>query len=396
MVIPSYPMQVMAPATGIAAYRPPALLQAVSVLDLIELTGSTVQSAELLNLSQPTVSRRSRSIAQDLGVQRRQPDHTQGLRCGDGACLRLLRRAAKRHRLEAGVARIAPDGWLGGVLEGVDGLLPLPARFRSIQQWHALVRSHVADGALVCGQELRRLVPELPPLEAAHAAPVPWDGCLLVPLGSVPLSLVRATAQPSCRAGMPRWSGVLLPPMHCCAAIAAELRQQQKRGLHLSSGYNKPASWAQSLAGNPVEALVSPSWQRQLAATGLELETIPLATPINVEVWLLVHRRDWSKQPELGALAERIRRSLQETAAAPQRHATQAFAQRSTPGRGGGVIEQRLEQLNNIISADSRPGQACRIDQSDVIPHQSLHGRSAHAWFAELTASEPKRLLEGW
>ena len=104
MVIPSYPMQVMAPATGIAACRPPALLQAVSVLDLIELTARTVQSAELLNLSQPTVSRRSRSIAQDLGVQLRQPDHTQGLRCGDGACLRLLRRAAKRHRLEAGVA----------------------------------------------------------------------------------------------------------------------------------------------------------------------------------------------------------------------------------------------------------------------------------------------------
>ena len=301
----------MAPAAGIAAYRPPALLQAVSMLDLLELTGSTVHTAELLNLSQPTVSRRSRGIAQDLGVQLRQPGHAQeGLRCGAGPCLRLLRRAAKCHRLEAGVARLAPDGWLGGVLEGVDGLLPLPARFRPVQQWHALVRSHVADGALVCGQELRLLVPQLPLLETAQAAPVPWDGCLLVPLGLMPLSLVRATAQPRCRAGMPRWSGVLLPPIDCCAAVASELRQQQRPGLHLRSGYNKPASWAQSLAGNPVEALVSPGWRRQLEATGLQLDTIPLEIPINAEVWLLVHRRDWSKQPELAALAQRIRRGL--------------------------------------------------------------------------------------
>ena len=300
----------MALHAGITAYRAPELLQAISVLDLIELTGNTVHTAELLNLSQPTVSRRSRSIAKELGVQLGQSSDGQILHCGDGACLRLLRRAAKRHRLEAGVARIASDGWLSAALEGVEGVLPLPARFRSIQRWHALVRSHVADGALVCGQEVRLHVPELPRWQSGHPGPISWDGCVLVPLGSLPLSLVRAKQQPSYRIGMPRWSGVLLPPLSCCAAIATRVRQQQKRGLHLNSSYNKPAAWARSLAGNPVDALVSPSWQQQLEASGLELQRIPLATPINAEVWLLVHRRDWTKQPQLAELAERVRMGL--------------------------------------------------------------------------------------
>jgi len=308
----------MAQAPGLTNYQAPELLEAVSVLDLIELTGSSIHAAELLNLSQPTVSRRSRRIAKELGLAWRECPRPHGLRCGDGACLRLLRRAAKRHRLEAGVARIAADGWLAAARDGVAGLLPLPARFRSIQQWHALVRSHVADGALVCGQEVRLHLSDLPALESAGWAPIPWDGCVLIPVGALPLSLVRAKGQPHCRPGMPRWSGVLLPPMHCCAAIATQVRQQQKRGLHLRSGHNKPAAWAQSLAGNPVEALVSPSWQQQLEATGLELEGLPLATPINAEVWLLVHRRDWSKQPELAELAERMRAGLQKAAWARQ------------------------------------------------------------------------------
>jgi len=165
----------------------------------------------------------------------------------------------------------------------------------------------VADGALVCGQELRLQLPELPAPEEVGQEPVAWDGCALVPVGSIPLRLVRAKEQPHCRPGMPRWSGVLLPPMPCCPAIATLVRQQQRRALHLRSGHNNPATWAQSLRGNPVEALVSPSWQQQLEATGLALEAVANPQPIHAEAWLLVHRRDWSKQPQLVKLAERIR-----------------------------------------------------------------------------------------
>ena len=51
-------------------YRVPALLQDIRLLDLLELSGSTVQASELLSLSQPTVSRRYRSLAQDFGLER--------------------------------------------------------------------------------------------------------------------------------------------------------------------------------------------------------------------------------------------------------------------------------------------------------------------------------------
>jgi len=57
-------------------------------------------------------------------------------------------------------------------------------------------------------------------------------------------------------------------------------------------------------------------------------------------------------------------------------------------------IEQRLEQLNSTISADSRLGKAFRIGHSYVTPHQSLDGRSTRDWFAEVVDSELKPLLQ--
>lgn len=307
---PQLPLRPVTLAPLSFTYSAPELLQAVSVLDLLELTGSSAAAAEWLHLSQPTVSRRSRRVAQDLGVELRKQDGPVGLRCGDGACLRLLRRAAKRHRLDAGVARIAADGWLSCALDEVAAVLPFPPRFRSVRQWHALVRSHVLDGAVVCGQELRLLLPELPTPEDAGIAPVAWDGCVLVPLGAIALELVRAKDQRHGRPGLPRWSGVLLPPLACCSGIATLVRQRQRRALHLRSGYNNPAAWAQSLRGNPVEALVSPSWVQRLEATGVGLESVANTEPIHAEAWLLVHRRDWSKPCGLLALAEQIRSLL--------------------------------------------------------------------------------------
>ncbi len=57
-------------------------------------------------------------------------------------------------------------------------------------------------------------------------------------------------------------------------------------------------------------------------------------------------------------------------------------------------IEQRLEQLNSTIAADTRLGQAFCIGHSTVTPHQSLEGRSSRDWFAEVVASELKPLLQ--
>lgn len=300
----------MLPASATSAYRAPQLLHDVDLLDLLEFTGRAVSTARLLRISQPTVSRRSRQLAGELNLQLHPEASPGALRYGDDGCLRLLRRAAKRHRLEAGVARIAADGWLAGLLQGLESVLPLPTGFRPALRWHQLVRAHVLDGALVCGEELRLDAPDLPPAAGGSAEPQLWQGCQLVPLGQLTLQLVRARHRAMGAIAAPCWTGVLLPPQPCCRTWAAWVSQQGKRALHLLSGHDDPAVWADSLAGNPVEALVTPGWRRQLAATGLELEPLPAAEPVSTEVWLLVHPRDWSRQPTLSALAAQMRGRL--------------------------------------------------------------------------------------
>ena len=120
-----------------APYRTPNALSDVRVLDLIELSGSTVHAAPLLNLSQPSVSRKRRRMAAELELV-----PTTHLRQGDGACLRLLRRAAKRHRLDAGVWRLGGDGWCvdPGLVDATT-LVP-PQRFAPLQQCQVLVSGH--------------------------------------------------------------------------------------------------------------------------------------------------------------------------------------------------------------------------------------------------------------
>lgn len=60
-------------------------------------------------------------------------------------------------------------------------------------------------------------------------------------------------------------------------------------------------------------------------------------------------------------------------------------------------IEQRLEQLNSTIAADTRLGKAFRIGHSYVTPSQSLEGRSSRDWFAEVVTTELRPLLhEYW
>jgi 5-methylcytosine-specific restriction protein B len=58
------------------------------------------------------------------------------------------------------------------------------------------------------------------------------------------------------------------------------------------------------------------------------------------------------------------------------------------------AIEQRLEQLNSTITADTRLGKAFRIGHSYVTPSQSLEGRSSRDWFAEVVATELRPLLQ--
>ena len=290
-------------------YRPPELLQDIRLLDLLELTGSSLRAAALLNLSQSTVSRRSRFIATELALELRSATGSGALRFGDGPCLRLLRRAAKRHRLDAGVGRIASDGWLAGSLQNVPQVLAVPTCFRPLAQWQQLVRGHVLDGALVSGQELRQQIPDLPTAAMGPNA-WPWQGCMLVPLNTTPLRLVRRQVANGHSRSRQRWGTVLMPSLQSHGALAALVRQQQLYPKHLANGNQSPQGWANDLRATADLALVTSHWGQQLQACGVDLETMVLPQPLELERWLLVHRRDWHKHSALEAMTSSLCNAL--------------------------------------------------------------------------------------
>lgn len=267
----------------------------------MELCGSGARAVPLLNLSQPTVSRRRRKLQQDLGLT----DST-NLRQGDSACLRLLRRAAKRHRLEAGVWRMGGDGWCFDPGVADEQVLPTPPRFAALQDWQALVEGHVLDCAVVSGHELRLVEPAL---SADQYHPVPWRNSIAVPLLQLPLLLLgSAERQHSALTPQPvrAWSTVLMPPLEMCGGLAMALRQQQLRPIHLSAEQHDRRHWLEALNNSAELALASPLWHRQLqACSALPLTVQPLPRPLTLDLWLLVHRRDWGKQPELEDRARR-------------------------------------------------------------------------------------------
>ncbi len=143
------PMPSLEPPTP---YRTPELLRDLLVIDMLELTGSTAAAARVLSLSQPTVSRRYRAVARDLGLVRR-PHQQPGRRYGDSICLRLLRRGLTLHRWQAGVLRIAgrpehaprvaPIPWLHWI--GLEGFC--------VDAAAELIRRDVLDGLIIQGRE---------------------------------------------------------------------------------------------------------------------------------------------------------------------------------------------------------------------------------------------------
>ncbi|MFN5221107.1 MAG: hypothetical protein ACK5FE_09430, partial [Cyanobacteriota bacterium] len=110
-------------------YQVPALLQDIHLLDLLELSGTTVQASTLLHLSQPTVSRRYRALARDFQLQ---TDRRQHCQFGSSRTIRLLRLSYRDHRLEGGVARHGTDPRHPTRLAGGGWLRPAPARIRPL------------------------------------------------------------------------------------------------------------------------------------------------------------------------------------------------------------------------------------------------------------------------
>lgn len=260
---------------AVERYRPPELLGDIRLLDLLELSGTTVRASRWLNLSQPTVSRRYRALADDFGLHR---DRSSLKRCRYGAtnAIRLLRLGCRAHRLGAGVARIGLDLLHWHLLADCDWLLPAPVQFRSIWEWSELVRQGVLDGALVSGLELNA------------TADLDTTGLRMLELGS--MSLALGVHSPSRSSTTPIKAALVPHPK-----VAPGLHQALlNRGLSLKSAGNAcitPRDWLQrvvsSQAALPLEptCCVAGAWAETLQPQALSRA---LASP----VWLVLPKGD--------------------------------------------------------------------------------------------------------
>lgn len=269
-------------------YRLPELLADIRLLDLLELCGSTRQASQLLRLSQPSVSRRYRALAEDFELCS-DPQAVRGCRYGSNATMRLLRLGCRCHRLEAGVARLGADLLHHLLLDGLPWLLPSPLRFRPLRDWLQLVRQGVLDGALVSQLELEREPSlESPELELHRLGPLP------LALAATP----NAAADATCLR-------VLVPG----EAIAAGLRTLLSReGWTLRSvgpGCRTEEQWRAQLRQS---GCAMPVGGRREQAGGwlADLERLPLADGAISPVWLALPRGS-DQEPLLRHTLERLR-----------------------------------------------------------------------------------------
>jgi hypothetical protein len=259
-------------------YRLPELLHDIRLLDLLELCGTTVQTSRLLQLSQPTISRRYRILSEDFGLVR---DRRQLWGCGYGtsASMRLLRLGCRAHRLAAGVARIGSDLLHHPLLAGCPWLLPTPQRFRAAANWLELVRQGVLDGALLSGLELE------------EAQGINRQELELLPLGELPLALGFCPEAPILVGAVPE---VLVPDRGVAPGLRRLLREL---GLTLRSGGNSlqtPDDWIRRIHGSALALVVA---DRE-ADTWASLRRGPLASRPQIPVWLALPA-DWQEHPVL-------------------------------------------------------------------------------------------------
>jgi len=172
-------------------YRIPSVLRDLVLVDMLELTGSTVAAAQLLQVSQPSVSRRYRRLAAEMGLQQ-QRRSTPGRRFCDTVWMRMLRQGVNRHRLACGVLRVGGPAAAEPLVRGWHWAewVPLPAA--SLSHSSALLELDLLDGVMLDRDQLNTVrTSDLIPLQTA-GAPQLWLSCRHDPL-------VQEIARRACR-----------------------------------------------------------------------------------------------------------------------------------------------------------------------------------------------------
>lgn len=170
---------------------PDLLLDALPVIDLLEITGSTSAVAQLTERDQSSVSRIYRRASDQLGLAFTKTQTGAYQAHANQELLQDLRRSSQRLRLQrpaclrwVGSSR-APDAVLLADGERCARAPALTRRWDDDQRTCMLLRQHVLDLAVVAGLKL------LPPQSLCgalpSAIPLACGSLLAVPLGCAPI-----------------------------------------------------------------------------------------------------------------------------------------------------------------------------------------------------------------
>ncbi len=258
-----------APRGTADTYAPPAPLQDLHILDLLELAGSQYKAGAALAVHQSTVSRSVQLMRQQFRLVPGEGSAT--CRYGHNTCLQYLRLAYREHRLMEGQLRIGTDPLHQSLLRCMAVVQQVPPQFRYGQTWAELVRLGLLDGAIVSSFSLERALP-------ADGRPN-WDGLAALPLGQLDLQLVAAA---------PRIQGVLLPRKLAAPVLHQTIRRHGWEVMEQPLACQEPAAWIKrahdrQLAMPLCTDLLDTNW---LAAHNL----VPLAEqpPLPEQLWLLL------------------------------------------------------------------------------------------------------------
>lgn len=282
---------------------PDLLLDALPVIDLLEITGNTSAVALLTERDQSSVSRIYRQASDRLGLQFHKRQNGDYRASANQALLQELRRSSQRLRLlqQPPSLRWLSVPWGPSWGDGAAQPRPLRPSWLGSRRLCELLREHLLDLAVVPGFEL---LPEPPAPNAAPAELLLSCGSLVaLPLLRQPLQLAAANGHPlhglSTRCDQLDLSHWPLRLFEAPGAPAARRRQQlQARGLTVAhrADHRNPAA-------APLHLL--PALELERIHKSQDLRPLPVAS--GLEDWdVLIVRRELREEPAVVALVEAL------------------------------------------------------------------------------------------
>lgn len=259
-----------AAAAAIArTYLPPALLEDVHILDVLELSGSQHAAANFLALHQSTVSRSLRRLQLELEIE---PGRRSGAcRHGRNACLDMLRLACRAHRLMKGFLRIGADSLHQTLLSGQHSLQLAPARFHKAEHWAQLVRHGLLDGAIVSSWSMEKALPP------GHLPS--WSDVKVQPLGTLPLWLMARSDSVK---------GILVPNRGATPLLHQTLESNGHSLVSQPRAAQEPAAWLKRMRDRELALLLCPGLVGKAWLSEQALSILPEFPTLQEMLWLLL------------------------------------------------------------------------------------------------------------